>query len=368
MRILYFGQTGADSNAQCRAEALRRLGHDVRMLDPAHALGMHQRSRLVYALHYRTGYRWVQAEFLKWLPQLLRESPRFDLIWINGGELFGVLALRLLRTAGVPILLFNNDDPTGLRDGRRFDTLKQALPHYDLCVFRFRQHVSPAEYHAFGVKKLLRVGFSYDEVDKQPFRDTNEIPEAFLSEVAFTGTWIPGEHRDAFVAGLLDRGIAVSIRGNGWQKAPRWRQIRHAWRGPAVIGREYAAAIQGAKVSLGLLSKGNRDGHTSRSVEVPYVRGLLCAERTPEHQTMYSEGNEAVFWSGLDECADACRRLLSDLALRDRIREAGNRRVLALNLGNEEVCAQILDTLAGNELVQRTNVFAQMTAVATCAT
>jgi len=102
------------------------------------------------------------------------------------------------------------------------------------------------------------------------------------------------------------------------------------------------AAIQGAKLCLGLLSKENRDLHTQRSAEIPYAGGLFCAERTSEHRQLYTEGAEAVFWSDAEECIQACRRLLADEPLRERIRIAGMHRIRALGLGNESICRQIL--------------------------
>src|SRR5204863_237836 len=57
-----------------------------------------------------------------------------DLVWINSGELFGPLCLKTLKQMNVPIVLYNNDDPTGNRDGQRFAMLLKAIPFYDLTV------------------------------------------------------------------------------------------------------------------------------------------------------------------------------------------------------------------------------------------
>ena len=64
-----------------------------------------------------------------------------------------------------------------------------------------------------------------------------------------------------------------------------------------------------------MLSKGNRDRHTTRSFEIRAIGGLLCAERTDEHRESFEEGMEAVFWNDAKECVDQCRRLLNDDAL-----------------------------------------------------
>jgi spore maturation protein CgeB len=118
------------------------------------------------------------------------------------------------------------------------------------------------------------------------------------------------------MAELVRPGLPLSIWGDRWQKAPEWPALAPHWRGPGQDDPEiYARIIQSAKISLGLLSKGNRDRHTTRSFEIPAIGGLLCAERTDEHCQSYKEGVEAVFWDDAEECIEQCRRLLKDDAL-----------------------------------------------------
>lgn len=342
MKILYIGAATSWSTSRHRADALGRLGHQVTLADPEIKLAHVLRGRLRSALHYRSGYRLVQSNIFDWIIYLMKDrvndSP--DLVWINGGELLGYKAVSKLKALKCPLVLYNNDDPTGKRDGRRFDSLLNALPIYDLCVVR-NLHSIP-EYQKYGAKSVHRVYMSYDEVVHTPFDEFSQISEQFISDVAFVGTWIRGEGRDRFLLGLIERGLNVAIWGGRWQKAPVWSQLQPYWRGEALSGRDYVSAIQGAKISIGMLSHGNRDLHTRRSVEIPYAGGLLCAERTSEHLQLYHEGEEAVFWSDVDECAKHCHDLLANPEKRERIRLAGMKRVRNNQLGNEDICRQIL--------------------------
>jgi spore maturation protein CgeB len=95
-------------------------------------------------------------------------------------------------------------------------------------------------------------------------------------------------------------------------------------------------------VCLGLLSKGNRDLHTQRTMEIPFAGGLLCAERTSEHRALYQEGVEAVFWSDARECAERCRELLADGAARADIAKSGRRRCMTNGHLNEPVLSRVL--------------------------
>ncbi len=345
IRILYIGSALPTSTSRHRAGALGRLSHEVIIADPYTAFSSQLRGRLQGALHYRSGFRLLQKGVCAWVENLGREhAPNPPgLVWVNSGELLGYKATVMLKRFGCPIVLYNNDDPTGKRDGRRFDSLLKALPAYDLCAVRnphslakFRQGKASADY---------RVWMSYDEIAHRPFDNPADIPEQFRSEVAFVGAWIPGERRDKFLLELKERGVPVSIWGGAWEKSPNWRNIKPLWRGPSIWGRDYVAALQGAKLAIGMLCHGDGDlrtSHTRRSVEIPYVGGLLCAERTADHLTMYQEGVEAVFWNDADECAAECHRLLGDDRLRERIRAAGAERVRQGAFGNEAVCREIL--------------------------
>lgn len=110
-------------------------------------------------------------------------------------------------------------------------------------------------------------------------------------------------------------------------------------------GQDYVDAMRGAQICIGMLSKGNRDLHTTRTMEIPAAGGLLCAERTTEHQQLYREGEEAVFWSSHDECVLRCKDLLADTALMQRIRAAGQARLLTNRVGNEDICKAVFERL-----------------------
>jgi spore maturation protein CgeB len=148
--------------------------------------------------------------------------------------------------------------------------------------------------------------------------------------------------RGPFLQELLKAGVPLAIYGNDWQKAREWPALQRAWCGPAIYGDDYLKAIQLAKVSLGLLSKGNRDLHTTRTFEIPYCGGLFCAERTSEHLQLYQEDVEAVYWSDVEECIDKCQQLLNDDKMRTEIAAKGRIRCLRNGIFNERNLYNIL--------------------------
>lgn len=340
MKILYIGNSEPHTTSYHRAAALARIGHEVIIQDPYQSMANGLGSKYLSSLHFRTGYRFLQHRMRKWVRHIVSCTGAVQLIWVNGGELLGPECVSILKAVGCPVVLYNNDDPTGRRDGRRFDSLLKAFSYYDLCVVRLEKDAG--ELTKYGAKEVLRVHMSYDEVAHKPFDDYSMIPDKFKSEVAFIGTWMRHEKRDEFMLQLIKAGIPVSIWGNRWQKSPLWIDLQRYYRGGALGGNDYVAAIQGAKICIGMLSHGNRDLHTRRSVETTYAGGLLCAQRTPIHINMYEEGKEAAFWDNAEECVAICKKLLANDQLRESIRKAGNKKAEQLKIGNEDICKSIL--------------------------
>ncbi|MBY0575269.1 MAG: glycosyltransferase [Gallionellaceae bacterium] len=265
---------------------------------------------------------------------------RVDLCYVDGGEWVTPKVISLLRKHAAKIINYNIDDPLGPRDGARFKAYRRSLPYYDLNAVVRQENVAEAD--ALGAKNVMRVYRSADEISHAPRPLTAEDHQTWDSEVLFLGTWFP--ERGSFLLDLIRRGVPLTIRGPNWHKAPEWPQLKNHWKGGAIAGDDYAKAIQCAKVNLGLLSKENRDLHTTRSLEIPALASLLCAERTGEHMTMYSEGKEALFWKNAEECAAMCHFALDNENRRQAIAVAGHRRVIKNGHYNEMILTSILAT------------------------
>jgi hypothetical protein len=334
MRVLYIGVSDPASTTRHRADAMHRLGAQVIHLDPLQAMGarLHGWSGRV---HYRSGYLLLARAMQVWLRAELQRIHDVDLIWVDSGELLSAGTLRMLRAAGVPIVLFNHDDPTGTRDWLRFMGMRAAIPFYDLCIVVREANV--AEYQRHGARAVLRNWMTYDEVRHQVDNPERAVPAHLQSDVAFIGGNHKGEGRDLFLLHLIDAGLNPAIWGDGWERSAQWARLKPHWRGPSVAGQDYVDTLRGAKLCLGFLSKANRDQHTTRTMEIPAAGGLLCAKRTDEHMALYREGEEAVFWSGPEECVQRCRELLGQPERRERIRLAGRARLLRNQCGNEDL-------------------------------
>lgn len=341
MRILYIGNDHSSSTSRHRADSLGRIGCDLHLLNPWRLVA--SRNRLLAWLEYRTGYGLIQSNLMPLIQAKLNRCEfKPDLIWVDGGELIGPHVLAGLSSRfRVPAVLFNVDDPTGCRDGRRFASLRSSIPLYDLCV-SCRLETS-LEMLAMGARRSIMVSRSYDEV----FHSVQAIgvPSSLRQVISFVGTFIPGEHRDQFLLKLAQAGLSLSIAGNRWPRSRLFAKLKQFYQGPALSGIAYLQAISTPAISLGFLSHGNRDLVTQRSFETPACGGLLCAERTSEHQLLFEDGVEAVFWGSAEECIDVTRSLLADLHRNFAIRSAGRMHIMRAGLGNEDVSQQVLNYL-----------------------
>lgn len=333
--VLYLGP----KSGTCldRANALRRIGCTVEHIDLRSLL---PRQRWVDRWAWHVGGHWFSVLIVKGLAQALGHK-RFHVCHVDGGEWVTPAVLNVLREHTDCVLNYNIDDPTGPRDGARFTAYRQSAALYDLLAV-VREDNLP-ELEALGAHNVVRVYRSADEVNHAQRPLTTSLQLAWMSEVLFLGSWFP--ERGPFLRDLIRLGVPLTIRGPNWHKAPEWPELQAHWAGGGIGGDQYAWAIQCARVNLGLLSHDNRDLHTTRSLEIPALGGLLCAERTTEHTALYEEGVEAVFWSDADECATACLQLLADEPRRARIAQAGHQRYLASGHRNEVVMRSLLEAV-----------------------
>lgn len=341
LHILYLGVN--DGTSAHRAHALGRLGHNVDILDP---WGFLPSGRLAHKalskLVYETGAMTLEPYVRPRLFSAIGDHT-YDIIWVDHGELLGPSSIRCLKNLAPLVINYNVDDPFGDRDKKRFSLYRKAVPAYDLIVVAREENVTEAK--MAGARKVLRVFMSADERAHAPLPLTLEEEARWESDASFIGTWMP--ERGPLLAKLLALGVPLKIYGDRWRKAKEWPVLKSAWAGTALERDNYIKAIQCSKVCIGLLSKGNRDLHTQRSAEIPYIGTVFCAERSFDHEAMYEEGKEAVFWSTAEECADKIFWLLKNPEERLRIAKAGRERCMKNGMLNEVIMGTILDAAMG---------------------
>jgi spore maturation protein CgeB len=333
LKILYLGPISG--TCLDRANAIRRLGHNLTHLDLRNLL---PNTVWVDRFTWKVGGDLFAPWVLSRLPSHL-EGQYFDICYVDGGEWVTPKVIQLLRQFANRVINYNIDDPYGSRDGARSKAYRKSVPYYDLMVVVREENISEAI--RLGAKNVMHVYRAADEINHAPRVLTEQDHQTWDSDVLFLGTWMP--ERGPFLVSLIQQGIPLTIRGGRWQKAPEWALLEPYWKGGSIAGDEYAKAIQCAKINIGLLSKGNRDLHTTRSAEIPAIGSLFCAERTRDHLSMYQEGVEALFWKDASECAEMCKFALKNETKRQAIAQAGRERLRLNGHYNEPTSQQIIE-------------------------
>jgi hypothetical protein len=298
------------------------------VLDPYSFL---PRNRFLYKWVWETGALFLDRVVRKGVVSTIGKAE-FDVVWVDGGELIGPALVTELKRRAQVVINYNHDDPFGSRDSNKWRLYLQSVPQYSLLAVVRNENISEAA--DLNAQKVLLSFRTADERAHAPRAITTEDMKAWGSGVSFVGTWMP--ERGPFLAELVRHGIPLSIWGDRWHKADEWPLLKRHWRGGGLYrDDDYAKAIQCSKVCLGLLSKGNRDLHTTRSLEIPYLGGLFCAERTVEHLSLYGEDEEAIFWNSAQECIEKCAALLRDDERRQRIARNGRERCIRNRTLNE---------------------------------
>ncbi len=335
LSVLYVGPMSGTSRH--RRDAFERLGHRVTVIEPRKLLPP---SAWIDRIEWHLSPR-LPAKLLERRLAERLAGQRFDLAFVDGGSLLTRRSVERLRQHADRVVNFNHDDPFGRRDGVRFAVFRAAVPAYDLVVVVRPPNVGEA--HQAGARRTLLHPMVADEIAHAPRPLTQALHARWDAEVAFVGSWMP--ERGPFLLELVERGVPLAIYGPQWQKAPEWPRLAAHHRADYLDGDDYAHAVQCAKISLGLLSRGNRDQHTTRSMEIPLLGGLLCAERTAEHLAFYREGEEAVFWSDAAECARLCLELLAEEPRRAAIAARGQARGLLNGYTSEHLIEKTIGAL-----------------------
>ena len=201
-----------------------------------------------------------------------------------------------------------------------------ALKAFDALVYCKSYELE--DYKALG-KPLIYMPLGYCDEVHRPLPSDNP---RWTCAVGFLGGWEP--RRERLLHAVAGSGVEVKIWGGYWDflSDGRWtprryiilRQLAggdrfrirrddllaHAYQGREIYADDYARALTGSKIGLGLLRTTWPDQHTTRTFEIPACGSLLLADRTEEHQEFFEEGREAEFFASSEELLDKVKILL----------------------------------------------------------
>lgn len=238
--------------------------------------------------------------------EVVHACERFRPRWLltTGISPVSAPALQEIEKLGIERLNFLTDDPWS--PSHRAEWFMKALSHYDHVFSPRRANLSDLQ--RLGCPQVSYLPFAYSpEIHFPEPPETEEERTRFSADVVFAGG--ADADRVPYLAALIDSGFDVALYGGYWD---RYKETRAHARGHADSGT-LRKAIGGAKVSLCLVRRANRDGHSMRSFEVPAIGACMLVEDSREHRDIFGADGEAVaYFNNTDEMITRTRELLSN--------------------------------------------------------
>lgn len=323
-----------------RALALERQGHELIRFN------INDYQLAAPALVRKIAFRLMAGPHVERLNRdllALADKHRPDILWADKVLALQPQTLDRMRARGIASVSYMIDNFFGPRNDPGFRLYAKDIPHFDLHATQRDSNL--AEYRAAGARDVVKIQTAYEPTLHYP-------PPAGWSdadrrrEVSFVGT--PYDERAAFLTKLAEAGLPVTISGSSraWRRALSPEAFASLHASEALYDTAYREAIWSSKINLSFLTHSNRDEFTQKSFEIAGAGGFLLAERTQGHLDRFREGEEAVFFSDVEECIALIRRYLPDEAARTRIAAAGHARAERDGYHNDRQVQIIVERLA----------------------
>jgi spore maturation protein CgeB len=338
--------------------AFKRLGHDVHGVNTVEL--WKQVSWLRRQVERRLQAGWIRDSINDTVLDRVRQF-RPDLIWAEKQEYLKLETIEELRCFGARLVHFTPDPYFSLQ-WKRTRVMDRAVKAFDILVYC--KGYEREDYAALG-KPLIYMPLGYCDQVHRPLPSNDP---RWKSAVGFLGGWEP--RRQKLLHVLVAAGVDLKIWGGYWEFLcdGRWTPRRQlilqqlagrdsfrlhhddflagAWQGGEVYADDYARALTGSKIGLGLLRKVCPDQHTTRTFEIPACGSMLLADRTGEHRELFEEGKEAEFFASSEELVDKAKFYCSDESARLRVAGAGFERCVKSKYAYIHRLAAALDELA----------------------
>lgn len=273
--------------------------------------------------------------------QLQREYDRYmpDCVWIDQGSLVGRNTLAAFRRGKAKLVHYSLDSLNA--PGMLTQTFAKAICEYDYCITSKSHEIS--KYLSHGARAVIITGDGIDPALHRPVIMSGSNLREFGCDVVFIGQAM--RRRAQLIAEVaLRTNAAVRTYGRGWRSALQpygLAKLSTGW----VFGDEYARALCGTKIALGMLNESVGDQQTTRCYEIPACGVFMLAQRTPSLCEVFREGQEAAYFESAEELVDKVNFYLIHERERRRIAEAGRSRVQTIGCTWRDRMAELLERM-----------------------
>lgn len=251
-----------------------------------------------------------------------------DVLFVYRGDLVYPGTLAMIRSSCPDTILlgYNNDDPySPAYPSWLWRHFRKAIPAYDLVLAYREQNVTDFRNAGARHVRLMRSWF----IPERNFPLPGE-PGATGCDVVFVGHYEADERLD-YLEEIARQGFQLKLYGPGYDWDPVLKKspvLREKVPVKLVWGEEYNRALNQSKIALCFFSKLNRDTYTRRCFEIPASGTVMLSQYSEDLAGLFTPDREAVYFSSKDEMLEKIRGLLANPEARDRIAQAGHRRVV----------------------------------------
>ena len=338
LKILYAAGLSPNDSSQYRLWALERLGHKVVSLN---AYEYEARNALARKVFFRMqAGPWVARLNRDILAMAEHENP--DVFWADKLLSLQPKTLEKLRAMGIVSVSYMIDNAFGPRRDPGWRLYMRDIPYFDLHVVQRDKNI--ADYRERGARDVIKIQTAYEPTVHFPPSEGWGDKDRDRG-VSFIGTSY--DDRPEFLTRLWKEfGFPVVISGDSqWKKRLTPEAAAALYTNSELYLKEYREGVWRSKINLSFLTHSNQDEFVHKSFEIAACQGFLLAERSPGHAARFVEDEEAVFFTGFDECVEKIRKYLPDEAARERIAAAGRARAVRDGYGNDAQLGAIVERL-----------------------
>jgi spore maturation protein CgeB len=325
-------------NTESRAIGAVKAGCDVRWVEPFWTDGLDPISaRLQFRA--RTG-----PAIAGWNTRLLEIAKSFkpEVLWVESPLfVFPETYEELKRRWGTTLVCAYSDDPRDPKKiSRHFEKSKLL---FDL-IFVTKDQLAQ-EFLTQGVRAVAKFWKGYDPRRIRPIAAASQKIDSDDPDVAFIGhpDIVQGRSaRQPVLEALATEFEGLRVFGKAWARREVSPRLKAKISPRQLDGDDYPAMLFRCKIALQIPSRLAQDTHSSRSVEIPACGTLMLAERTTDHQMLFEEDKEAVFFSSIEELVSKCHYYLNSESRRLRIAASGLNRCIKSGYSNYERAREML--------------------------
>lgn len=311
MKILYVGVKSG--NSKNNFKSLKKIYPKTKILDTSCIL-----NRLEYAIFYHIAPNLFNNQINNFYKKNITEF--YDIIFFMNEQYINEQSLETIKQYCNKTLFLCADNPFVSRDKYRWTFVKKIISKFDLVLFQARNRQKYVK--KFKIKNYLTILPPY-------YKNIHQLKKKINSKkknIVFVGSWFP--ERGKFFSELKQNGLEVDIYGLGWNKDKKYyKYLSGNIMNKYLSQKQVATTISKYKIAIGLLSKGNDDDITRRTIEIPATGTLLCSERTSTIKKILIENKEAIYFDNTNECVKKCNDLLNNTNKLLNITRNGNNKI-----------------------------------------